>query len=57
MRREPQPYDQTPVPKYALLITEYRICELRMERGDCLGLLLAGLDQRDVDGIVCVAIP
>lgn len=57
MRREPQPYDQALVPEYLLIVTKYRVCKLWMEGRDRLGLLLARLDQRDMDGIICVASP
>lgn len=57
MRREPQPYDQALVTKYALFITKDGICELRMEGSDRRGLLFARLDYGKLHGVIGVAGP
>lgn len=57
MRSEPEANNQAFVAKYALLITENRICELRVEGREGLGLFLAGLNYRDMNGVVGVAVP
>lgn len=55
--RESQPDNQPLVAKNALLITKDRVRKLRMEPSECLGLVLARLDQGDMNGVVGVARP
>lgn len=49
--------NQALVAKDVLLITENRVGKLRVKGGQGLGLLLAGLNQGDLDGIVGVTGP
>ena len=54
---KPQADDQTLITEYLLVIAKDRICELRMEAVDRLDFLFAGLDDRQLNGIVGVASP
>lgn len=57
MSRKPQTDDQALVPEYALVIAKDWICKLRVEGGERLGFLFAGLDYGDMDGVIGVAGP
>lgn len=57
MGRKAQADNQTPVAEDLLLVTKDGVGELGMERGESLGLLLAWLDNGDMNRIVGVARP
>ena len=57
MCSKPQADNQAFVAENTLLVTKYGICKLRVEGREGLGLLLAGLNNRDVDGAICVTGP
>lgn len=57
MGREAEADDQALVAKDLFLVTEYWVCELRVEARDRFRFLLAGLDDRDVHGVIGVACP
>ena len=54
---KPQADDQPLIAEYLLLVAEDGICELRVEAGNRLGFRLAGLNDRQMDGVVGVASP
>lgn len=54
---KPQADNQPFITEYLLLIAEDGICELRVKAGNRLDFRLAGLDDRQMDGIVGVASP
>jgi hypothetical protein len=55
MGRKAQADNQTPITEDLFLITKDGVGELRMERGECLRLLVARLDNGDMNRIVGVA--
>lgn len=57
MRRQSEANNQAFIAKYGLLIAENWICKLRVESRECLGLFLAGLDYRDMNGVAGVTGP
>ena len=42
------------IAKYSLLLTKDRICELRVERGQSVGVFLASLYNGYFDSFVCI---
>lgn len=57
MRSKSQANNQALVAEYALLVTEYWICKLRVEGREGRGLLFARLNNGDMDGAVGVTGP
>lgn len=55
--REAQPDNQALITEDLLFIAKYGVCKLRMKARKRLGLLLAGLHKRDVDGVIGIAGP
>lgn len=57
MRSQSQANNQPFVPKNAFLVAEYGIGELRMEGREGPGLVVAGVDDSDMDGLVGITGP
>ena len=45
------------IPKYGFFVAEYRICELRMEVVQYLGLLRTGLNDGDFESLIRIGRP
>jgi hypothetical protein len=57
MGRKAQTDDQSLVSEDLFFIAKNWVCELRVETRNRLGLLVAGLDNGDLDGVIGVASP
>lgn len=57
MCRKAQSDDETFVSEYLLIVTEDRVCELRVENLGCSRLVVSWLDQGELDCIVGIAGP